>query len=317
MNASQKAVLVEGLVKRYGGLEAVSGISFEVEQGELFGFLGPNGAGKTTTVSILTGVTAPSGGKASVFGHDVVKDSFRAKELMGIVPEVSNAYMEYSALNNLIFTGALYGVPKKTAAGKAEELLKRFDLHKQKNVRAGKFSQGMKRKLVIAMALINDPPLLFMDEPTTGLDVQSVLGIREMVRGLNGKGITVFLTTHNLVEANLLCDRIAIVDKGKIVAIDTPEKLKAMAESVQVVDVAFDRQLPGADGELASIGSVGKVDRHGDKYHLLTDDPSHVVKEISHFAERNELGITYISTPGPSLEDVFIKLTGIDGGGPE
>ncbi len=304
------AIEVRELRKRYGDMTAVDGISFRVEPGELFGFLGPNGAGKTTTVNILTGVSLPTAGSASVFGHDVVKDPFRAREAINVVPEVSNAYPEYTAWSNLMFTASLYGVHRGEAEQRAEELLRAFGLHDKRKVKVKGFSQGMRRKLVIAMALINRPRVLFMDEPTTGLDVQSVLSIREMVRDLNRSGITIFLTTHNLNEANILCDRVAIINRGKIVAIDTPENLKSAARRVQAVEVSFDRMSPETEVEVASLAGIKEVSRRGDKLRLLTDDPSAAVSALARFAGERYLAISYINTPGPSLEDVFIQLTG-------
>lgn len=309
--ANGYAIEIKGLRKSYGDLMAVDGISLQVDPGELFGFLGPNGAGKTTTVNILTGVSLPTAGSASIHGHDVVRDSFRAKEAINVVPEVSNAYNEYTAWKNLMFTGALYGVPRKETVRRAEELLRTFDLYDKRNAKVKGFSQGMRRKLVIAMALINEPRVLFMDEPTTGLDVQSVLTIRDMVRDLNRKGITVFLTTHNLVEANLLCDSVAIINHGRIVATDTPENLKRAARQVQVVEVTFDRMAPETEGEVASLAGIREASRQGDKLRLITDEPPAVVSALNRFADEKGLAITFINTPGPSLEDVFVELTGI------
>jgi ABC-2 type transport system ATP-binding protein len=314
MATEAAAISVQGLTKRYGRLAAVDDIYFEVPEGEIFGFLGPNGAGKTTTVKMLTGVSAPTGGKASVFGHDIVKDSFAAKELMGIVPDVSNAYVEYTAWSNLKFTGAMYGMPRKLVTARAAELLKRFDLYDKRKSKVKSYSMGMRRKLIIAMALINQAKILFMDEPTTGLDVQTVLDIREMIKELNRDGTTVFLTTHNLTEANALCDRIAIINHGKLIAVDTPENLKRAAENVQSVEVAFHRQPEGAEERLRSLASVAEVQKAGDKFRLLTGEPDAVVKAVVSFAEQEGLNISFIDTPGPSLEDVFVQLTGISDG---
>jgi len=310
-SADGNAIEIKGLRKSYGDLMAVDDISLQVEPGELFGFLGPNGAGKTTTVNILTGVSLPTSGSASIHGHDVVRDSFRAKENLNVVPEVSNAYNEYTAWKNLMFTGALYGVPRKETALRAEELLQAFDLYDKRDAKVKGFSQGMRRKLVIAMALINEPRVLFMDEPTTGLDVQSVLTIRDMIRDLNRRGITVFLTTHNLVEANLLCDRVAIINHGKIVATDTPENLKRAARSVQVVEVSFDRMTPEMEDGVASLAGIREASRQGDKLRLITEEPSSAISAVNRFADEKGLAITHINTPGPSLEDVFVELTGI------
>lgn len=308
------AIEVEELRKHYGDLVALDGISFQVERGELFGFLGPNGAGKTTTVNILTGVSLPTSGRATILGHDVVRDSFRARETINVIPETSNAYIEYSAWNNLMFTAALYGVPRREAAARAEELLCSFDLYEKRKVKAKNFSHGMRRKLVIAMGLINRPQVLFMDEPTTGLDVQSVLAIREMVRELNRGGITIFLTTHNLNEANILCDRVAIINRGRIIAVDSPENLKRAARSVQVVEVSF--QPPaGGEADLQSLPGVKEVAKQGDKFKMITEDSSRTVSDLNRYAEEKGLRITYINTPGPSLEDVFVELTGLRKGG--
>ncbi|MDI6875084.1 ATP-binding cassette domain-containing protein [Candidatus Solincola sp.] len=305
------AIAVEGLRKKYGDLVAVDGISFQVKPGELFGFLGPNGAGKTTTVNILTGVSLPTEGRASILGHDVVRDSFRAREAINVIPEVSNAYAEYSAWNNLMFTAALYGVPRREAVSRAEKLLRSFDLYEHRRSKVKGFSQGMRRKLVIAMGLINQPRVLFMDEPTTGLDVQSVLVIREMVRELNRKGITIFLTTHNLNEANILCDRVAIINRGKIIAVDSPENLKRAARSVQVVEVSFQPPAENGEADLRSLPGVKEVSKQGDKLRVITEDSSRTISDLNRYAEENGLRITYINTPGPTLEDVFVELTGL------
>lgn len=314
-SAAEYALVVEGLRKKYGGLVAVDGISFQVKSGELFGFLGPNGAGKTTTVNILTGVSLPTEGRAYILGHDVVKDSFRAKEAINVVPEVSNAYAEYTAWGNLMFTAALYGVPRKDAVRRAEELLRAFDLYDKRKTKVKDFSQGMRRKLVIAMGLINQPQVLFMDEPTTGLDVQSVLTIREMVRELNRRGITIFLTTHNLVEANILCDRVAIINRGKIIAVDSPENLKRAAKSVQVVEASFDPAREEAPAEVGSFPEVKEAVKTGDKIRIVTEDLPRTIAALNRLAEGRGLRITYINTPGPSLEEVFVELTGIRGMG--
>lgn len=307
------AIEVRDLRKVHGDVTAVDGISLKVESGELFGFLGTNGAGKTTTVNILTGVYLPTAGSASVFGHDVIRESFRAKENLNVVPEVSNAYNEHTAWKNLMFTGALYGVPRKETPCQAEELLRTFDLYDKRNAKVNGSSQGMRRKLVIAMALVNEPRILFMDEPTTGLDVQGVLTIRDMVRDLNHKGITVFLTTYNLVEANLLCDRVAIINRGRIVPTDTPENLKRAARQVQVVEVSSDRMAPETDGEVASLAGVREASRQGDKLRLITDEPSMAISAFNRFADEKGPAISFINTPGPCLEDIFVELTGIGG----
>ena len=238
------AIEVKHLTKRFGDFQAISDLNFSVQDGETFGFLGPNGAGKTTTIRILTGISAPTEDSASIFGLDIVKETITAKKKMGIVSETSNVYDDLSAWRNLMFSAELYGIAKSVREKRGQELLELFGLWARKDDKARGYSKGMKRRLTLAMGLINEPRLLFLDEPTSGLDVQSNLIIRDVIRDLNSRKVTVFLTTHNIEEANLVCDRVAIVNRGQIAAIDSPEKLKGTIQSVQSVEVAFDRSSP-------------------------------------------------------------------------
>jgi len=304
------AVETVGLTKYYDSFLAVDHISFQVRKGEIFGFLGPNGAGKTTTIRMLTGVSTPTDGTASIMGYDIVRQSVEAKALMGIVPDVSNVYDELSAWDNLVFTGELYGMPKRRLQEKAEALLRRFGLYDRRGEKVVGFSRGMKRKVCIAMALVNDSEVLFLDEPTSGLDVESVREIRQMVRALNEEGLTIFLTTHNLEEANQMCDRIAIINRGKIAAIDTPERLRQIARNVQSVEVAFNETPGDLVDELQRLAAVTSVEKRGDKYRIFTNEPPLVLREIWAYAEKRSLTPISISTLGPSFEDVFVKLTG-------
>jgi len=305
----ENAIEAIGLTKRYGELLAVDHINFQVEKGEIFGFLGPNGAGKTTTIRMLTTLTKPTEGTAKIFGFDVQRQALSAKERIGIVPEISNVYDEVSAWDNLLFTGELYHVAKSEAEKRAEELLEMFDLREKKRDRAHGFSKGMSRRLAIAMGLMNKPDLLFLDEPTSGLDVQSVLIIKDVVRDLNKKGSTIFLTTHNIEEANVLCDRVAIIHKGRIAAIDTPERLKRTIQSVQSVEVAFDSTPPDIGQELERVGGVNEVRKEGDKFRLYTNDPSTVLLNLWDYMKTRDLKPITVNTLGPSLEDVFVRLT--------
>jgi ABC-2 type transport system ATP-binding protein len=236
---------------------------------------------------------------------------------MGIVHETSNVYDDLTAWQNLIFTADLYHVPKAGREEWAKQLLETFDLLGRKDDLAHGFSKGMKRRLTLAMGLMNHPRLLFLDEPTSGLDVQSNLIIRRVIRGLADEGVTVFLTTHNIEEANLTCDRVAIIDHGRIAAIDSPERLKATIQSVQSVEVGFDRQTPGIlDGQVR-FPSVNEMRKEGDKIRFFTDDPSAVIPAVIAYAGQNHLRVLSLTTHGPSLEDVFIRLTGLDKGGEE
>jgi len=293
----------------YGRLLAVDHISFQVEKGEIFGFLGPNGAGKTTTIRMLTTLTKPSEGTAKIFGYDIQRQPITAKERMGIVPEISNVYDELSAWDNLLFTAELYHVRKGEAEKRAKELLEMFDLYEKKRNEAKGFSKGMRRRLAIAMGLMNKPDLLFLDEPTSGLDVQSALTIKDIVRDLNREGSAIFLTTHNIEEANVLCGRVAIIHKGRIAAIDTPERLKRTIQSVQSVEVAFDPTPPNISADLEHIEGVNEVRKEGDKFRLYTNDPSTVLLNLWGYMKTRGLKPITVNTLGPSLEDVFVRLT--------
>jgi len=301
------AIEVQALTKRFGSFTAVDHISFGVEEGEVFGFLGPNGSGKSTTIRMLTGVIRPDEGKAIIMGHDVQKEPLNAKQVMGIVPETSNAYIELSAWNNLMLMGELYGVPKKQREERAERLLKQFGLHERQKSPARGFSKGMKQRLILCMALINEPSVLFLDEPTSGLDVESTRLINDVIRDLNKRGTTVFLTTHDMAEANQLCERIAIINRGAIVAIDRPEILKQMASGLESVEVSFERTVE-ADS-LAAFAHVRQVEKRGDKLRLYAKDVNETIDSITNFANAKGLKIVSLNTLAPSLEDIFVKLT--------
>ena len=219
---SQPAIQVENLARNFNGLRALDGISFEVYPGEVFGFLGPNGAGKTTTIRILTGQLRPSAGRAYVAGCDVVEEREELKPQIGVVFEYQNLYQRLSARDNLNFTAGLYGVPRT----RVEEVLKAVQLQERAKDSLKTYSNGMKQRLLIARALLHSPRVLFLDEPTRGLDPNMARQIRAIVSDLARQGITVFLTTHYMEEADQLCSRVAILERGKIVALDTPGKLK-------------------------------------------------------------------------------------------
>jgi ABC-2 type transport system ATP-binding protein len=306
------AIEVSHLSKRFGALTALDDVSFSVSEGETFGFLGPNGAGKTTTIRILTGISAPSAGTATIFGNDIIRDPIATRKQLGIVHETSNIYDDLTAWQNLMFTAELYTVGKSERENRGSELLRLFGLEERRNDKVHGFSKGMKRRLTLAMGLINNPRLLFLDEPTSGLDVQSNLIIRDVIRDLNEKGVTVFLTTHNIEEANIICDRVAIINHGRIAAIDSPERLKKTIQSVQSVEVAFDSAVPHRMEDLKLIPEVSEVRKEGDKFRLFTDDPSSVIPAIMAYAKAGNSRVLSITTIGPSLEDVFIKLTGLE-----
>jgi ABC-2 type transport system ATP-binding protein len=298
MSQTAPAIEVRDLTKRYGppesGLVAVDHISFQVQQGEVFGFLGPNGAGKTTTIRLLAGLAEPTAGQAQVLGLDRSQHLPQIKKQIGVVPEASNLYDELTAFDNLVFSMQLYGVPRHERAPRAEELLARFRLAEKRDVPFAKLSRGMKRALTIAAALAHRPALLFLDEPTTGLDVLSARGLRQMIAGLRDEGVTVFLTTHYLEEAERLCDRIALLVRGKIVALDTLAGLKAEVQGAAAVEVT----LQEGDGPAETRRLVG-------------EDPASLVREALAQAESDGHHLLAIHTVQPTLEDVFVQLTGL------
>ncbi|WP_100909596.1 ATP-binding cassette domain-containing protein [Methanobacterium subterraneum] len=301
-------VEVESLVKNFKKIRAVNGVEFKVKKGEIFGFLGPNGAGKTTTIRMLTGIIKPDSGKAVILGYDIQKEPLKAKEHLGVVPETSNAYVDLSSRQNISLIADLYGVPKNEAENRADELLKEFGLYDRRDDKVKGFSKGMKQRLILAMALINDPQLLFLDEPTSGLDVQSSILIRQMLLKLHEKGKTILLTTHNLEEANKLCERIAIINKGKIAAIDTPENLKKMIKKLNTIEVTFDG--PVNIQELSQLLEIQDISKKGEKYSLNTDNINNLILALTEYTKSKNIKINSLNTLDPSLEEVFIELIG-------
>jgi len=288
-----------GLTKTYSsgrgqpGVRAVDHLDLVVPEGEVFGFLGPNGAGKTTTIRMLTGLIRPTSGSAQVLGFDLLRDITRIKKRTGMVPEASNLYDELSAFDNLVFAMQLYGVPRAERAARAEELLARFRLSDKRDTPFARLSRGMKRALTVAAALAHRPSLLFLDEPTTGLDVMSARSLRAMIAGLRDEGTSIFLTTHYLEEAERLCDQIAIVVGGRIVAQDTVSGLKASLQEEPVVEVTLARP----DGRVETRRTGGGADLTGTVRSVLDELPGWQVIALN--------------TVRPTLEDVFVKLTGL------
>ena len=303
----QTTVEVRNLTKRFGTTTAVDNISFDVWRKEIFGFLGPNGAGKTTTVRMLTGVIPPDAGSATVLGHDISREPVLAKQGIGVVPETSNAYTDLTAWQNLMLMGELYGLDRARAAQRSSDLLGTLGLLERKDQKVQAYSKGMKQRLILAMALLHEPPLLFLDEPTSGLDVQSTQMILAMLRDLNRQGTTIFLTTHNMEEANRLCHRVGIIRGGKLVAIDAPEKLKTAIDRVHRIEVSFDRDVPG--DALAGLAGVTAVNRTGDKWQITAGNRDAAIRSLVTFSQQNGAAIVTLNTLAPSLDEVFLRLT--------
>ncbi|MEF8879274.1 MAG: ATP-binding cassette domain-containing protein [Candidatus Thermoplasmatota archaeon] len=300
------AIKAEKLQKKFGKTVAVDNVSFEVEEGEVFGFLGPNGAGKTTTIRLLTGILSPDSGNVTIKNIDMKNNPIDAKMMMGVIPEMGNVYVDLTAKQNLILAGKYYGLSKNELEDKANELLSILELYNRRNDSVRTFSKGMKQRISIACAIIHDPKILFLDEPTEGLDVQSRRLIIKIINEMNKKGCTVFLTTHNIEEANKLCERVCIIHNGRIVAIDRPEKLKKTFDKTQSIKVSFDQKVKK---DLFKSEDILKTELSGDKFVFYTKNPDKLVKYIVSLAEKKDLKIVSLSTSGPSLEEAFVRLT--------
>ncbi|MDD3491531.1 MAG: ATP-binding cassette domain-containing protein [Candidatus Pacebacteria bacterium] len=302
----ENIIEVKQLKKDFDGFEAVNNVTFNVKKGEVFGLLGPNGAGKTTTIRMLIGILKPTQGEVFIREYNVRKEPIKVKQIMGIVPEFADAYTDLSALRNLLLTGELYGIERKRSIERAVSLLKKFELYDKRNQKVKTFSKGMRQRLILAMALMNDAEILFLDEPTSGLDVESTRLIRQLIRQFNKDGVTIFLTTHNIEEADLLCDRVAIMNQGKIIAIDRPELLKSIMKKISSIEVAFKKDLKEED---LYFKGVEKVNKMGDKFRVFGEKTLEIILSLIKYSKKSENEIISLRMIEPSLEDIFVKLT--------
>lgn len=305
------AIRAQGLAKRFGEVQAVSAVDFAVYKGELFGFLGPNGAGKTTTINMLTGLARPDAGTIHIGGIDCTKKPRAAQHLIGVVPDESNLYPELSGFDNLCFCAALYGMGKTMREARAKEMLDAFDLTKAAGRKFGGYSKGMKRRLTIAAGIIHKPKILFLDEPTTGIDVASARQLRQLIGDLHASGTTIFLTTHYIEEAERLCDRIAFIKSGCIVRVDT------VADLIQPIREKYVMQITYANGshnfsvELA--GEFPDLKFNSPQPGLIqveADEPIRV-GPLVRFLEDRGAEVSEARKIRPSLEDIFVRITGI------
>jgi ABC-2 type transport system ATP-binding protein len=330
---SVPAIEVEHLVKRYprGRANAVDDVSFAVERGEAFGLLGPNGAGKTTAIGVLTTRVRPTGGRAAVAGVDVVADPIAAKQRIGVVPQIPNLDRSLRVREILTFHAAYHGVPRRERQARAGVLLDELGLADRGNDKLDWFSGGMQQRVMLARALMHEPEVLFLDEPTNNLDPQSRLFLWERVRALRERGVTIVLTTHDMEEADRLCDRIAIMDRGRILALDTPEGLRRLIPGGTMLEVrvrvpeAVAVGAPAATGErvqmaLAAVPGVTAVEPRGASgpeepavYRLYaTGDAGQLLASAAQAVVREDAELLDLRMARPSLEDVFIHLTGSD-----
>ena len=302
-----KAISIDKLKKVYDGVVAVDGISFHVEEGEIFGLLGPNGAGKTTTVKMLTCQIKATKGKASIFGYDINKDCNKIRKIIGIMPQETSLNELLTAEQNILFYGMLYGLSRKKIKERGEKLMKAMDLFHRKKDLVKNFSGGMKRRLSLIIALLHQPKILFLDEPTTGLDPQARRYIWEFIKDIKEKGSTIFLTTHYMEEADYLCDRVAIMDNGRIIAMDSPSKLKSMIEKEKILRIEVDFEENVLE-EIKKIDGVKQVIHSDGILKIIVEDRKGLLLDIlKNLSDKN---IKYIETVEPTLEDVFIALTG-------
>jgi ABC-2 type transport system ATP-binding protein len=303
---------VSELSKRFGEVAAVDRVSFEVRRGELFGFLGPNGAGKTTTINMLTGLARPDSGEIRVGGLDCTGNPKAAQHQIGVVPDESNLYPELSGLENLCFCAALYGMRKNERRGRARELLETFGLKEAGDRKFAGYSRGMKRKLTIAAGIIHDPQVLFLDEPTSGIDVASARHIRQLVADLHRAGTTIFLTTHNIEEAERLCERIAFIVRGRIVRVDTVANLLQPVREKHVMAVSASGSAPAHCLDLASAFPFLRFQPLSEG-RILVESPDPIrVGPLVHFLDDHDIEVIEARLVQPSLEDVFVRVTGIE-----
>ncbi len=312
MRQAPHIIEVAGLVKRFEDVVAVDSVTFDIYRGELFGFLGPNGAGKTTTINMLTGLARPDSGAIKISGIDCTQNPRAAQHLVGVVPDESNLYPELTGFDNLCFCASLYGVKKTDRQTRARELLDMFGLTQAANRKFGGYSKGMKRKLTIAAGIIHKPPILFLDEPTTGIDVASARHLRQLVDDLHRNGTTIFLTTHYIEEAERLCDRIAFIVSGRIIRIDTVENLVQPIRSRHVVQLACENSIHDTQGKLSSSFPELHFTLSGNGMIRVESDQPISVGPLIRFLEDSGTEVLEARRIRPSLEDVFVHITGLE-----
>lgn len=307
-----EVIVVNGLAKRFEKVDAVCGISFSVRRGELFGFLGPNGAGKTTTINMLTGLARPDRGTIEIAGVDCTRRPRAAQHLIGVVPDESNLYPELTGFENLCFCAALYGMERRERRGRARELLDAFGLADAATRKFGGYSKGMKRKLTVAAGIVHRPEILFLDEPTTGIDVASARRLRQLIADLNRAGTTIFLTTHYIEEAERLCDRVAFIVSGRIVRTDTVEELIQPMRGRHVVRIACNGEADGVRRELEhSFPGLEFSMEPGGLIRVEAGAPIRV-GPLVRFLEDRGVEVSEARRVRPSLEDVFVRITGLE-----
>jgi ABC-2 type transport system ATP-binding protein len=307
------AIEVQDIRKRFGDFTAVDGVSFNVQQGEVFGLLGPNGAGKSTLIRMLTTLLPPTSGVARVAGFDVAKDADGVRRSIGVIPQAMTSDTELSVEENLIIFSKLYGVPRAKRKVLIEELLTAVDLLEWRDKQVMYLSGGMRRRVEIARGLVHEPKIFFLDEPTTGLDPVSRVAVWEMIRKIKEqRGLTVLLTTHYMDEADRLCDRIAIVDHGELVALDSPLKLKASIPSQNAIEVSFPTVPAGWSDRLKALPHVQSVTNEDHIFRIATSDGPATTTALVAATEAAGLAVQSLAVKSTTLDDVFVHYTGRD-----
>ncbi len=313
-----KIIEARDLTKIYGRTKrdsapvmALDHMSFAVHAGEVFGFLGPNGAGKTTTIRLCTGIIKPTSGRILIAGLDIAEQPVRAKEHIGVVSDVANLYAEMTLWDNLDFMGGLHDLPRAKRIARITTLLQEFDLYDRRHSRLEGLSTGLRKRLTIAAALVHQPDVLFLDEPTTGLDVRSARDIRRMIAELSHNGTTIFLTTHYIEEADQLCQRVAIINQGRIVTVDTPEALKRMVQREHILEVRFDRAANTVAERAATLPGIMSATSYQEMVALHIEDPSVALSSLVDLAGQCGLKLVAINSRRPTLEDAFVEFTGL------
>jgi ABC-2 type transport system ATP-binding protein len=307
-----QAISVENIVKKYGDFEAVSGVTFDVKDGEIFGLLGPNGAGKSTLIRMMTTLIPITSGKAFIAGFDVSENADAARHMMGVIPQAMTSDIDLTIEENMSIYAKLYGVPRAERERNINELLEAVDLVKWRNAQVKTLSGGMRRRAEIARGLVHNPSIFFLDEPTTGLDPVSRVAVWEMLNTLKSRRqLTILITTHYMDEADRLCDRVAIVDHGKLVALDSPMTLKASIPGNNVVEAQFVRQPEGWLEQLRALPGVESVqDQSGGMLRILTSTGSQTTTALVELAVREGVEIKTLAVQNTSLDDVFVHYTG-------
>jgi len=301
------AVAVAGLHKSYGAVPALQGVSFTVPRGGVFAYLGPNGAGKTTTINVLCGLLRPDSGRVAVCGLEVSREPVKVKARIGVVPDESNLYPELSCRRNLDYLGELYGLPRRVRRARGAELLELFALADRAEKPFRALSRGLKRRLVLAAALVHSPEVLFLDEPTIGLDVPSARALRQLIRRINREGTTVFLTTHNLAEAEDLADRVCILIQGRVVEVGAPMEIRSRVDRGTYLKLGLSGEVTARE-LLSSCPAVKQAQRQNGFWRLEVEALHEALAQALAFAQARQLLVNEVGVERPTLEEAFLAI---------